>query len=316
MNDEFPVLPFRSTTYTPAELFDGFDPDDPHSYARTPDFAAYRSTHLPPSRDVGMLRALHDQCMNDARDVVLDGHRVVAIMGGHEMGRDEPAYALVARIAADLTRRHRLMVSGGGPGAMEATHLGALLARHGDALDGALAELAEVPAFPETADLVGPRGGLDEEVLAQLHAWQVPAFRVAAQVARGDRGVSLAIPTWFYGHEPPTPFATHLAKYFSNPIREDGLLSVARAGIVFAPGRAGTIQEIFQDATQNYYRAWGQPFSPMAFLDLDGWWSRRYPVGPVLEALFGADAYRTNVLVTPDPDEIIEFLARHDPGRA
>ena len=43
------------------------------------------------------------------------------------------------------------------------------------------------------------------------------------------------------------------------------MLAVATAGIVFAPGGAGTLQEIFQDAAQNAYRVFGR--SPMAFLD-------------------------------------------------
>jgi predicted Rossmann-fold nucleotide-binding protein len=36
-------------------------------------------------------------------------------------------------------------------------------------------------------------------------------------------------------------------------------------GIVFAPGGAGTMQEVFQDAVQNADRVFGH--SPMAFLD-------------------------------------------------
>jgi predicted Rossmann-fold nucleotide-binding protein len=43
------------------------------------------------------------------------------------------------------------------------------------------------------------------------------------------------------------------------------VLAVATAGIVFAPGGAGTMQEIFQDGAQNAYRVFGR--SPMAFLD-------------------------------------------------
>jgi hypothetical protein len=43
------------------------------------------------------------------------------------------------------------------------------------------------------------------------------------------------------------------------------MLAVATAGIVFAPGGAGTMQEIFQDAAQNADRIFGR--SPMAFLD-------------------------------------------------
>jgi predicted Rossmann-fold nucleotide-binding protein len=78
-------------------------------------------------------------------------------------------------------------------------------------------------------------------------------------------GKSLAIPAWVIAGEPISQFASHIAKYFSNSIREDGMLAVATAGIVFAPGGAGTMQEIFQDAAQNATRAYGR--SPMAFLD-------------------------------------------------
>ena len=78
-------------------------------------------------------------------------------------------------------------------------------------------------------------------------------------------GESLAIPSWVTAGEPISQFASHIAKYFSNSIREDGMLAVATAGIVFAPGGAGTMQEIFQDAAQNAYSVFGR--SPMAFLD-------------------------------------------------
>ena len=49
-------------------------------------------------------------------------------------------------------------------------------------------------------------------------------------------GESLAIPSWVIAGEPISQFASHIAKYFSNSIREDGMLAVATAGIVFAPG--------------------------------------------------------------------------------
>lgn len=311
MTAEFPVLPFRTTLYTPAELFAGFRSDDPTSYAATLDLAAYRSTRLGPNREVGMLRALHDQCVTEARDAFLAGRRVVAVMGGHGMARTGTAYRQVALMTARLTGRGDLVASGGGPGAMEASHLGALLSPVGpDALDDALARLAVAPRFPaDTATLVADGGMVDEARLRSLHAWQRPAFEVTATVPESDRGVSLAVPTWFYGHEPPTPFATHLAKYFSNSLREDGLLAVAADGIVFAPGRAGTLQEVFQEAAQNSYRMFHDRFSPMAFLDTDRCWTERFPVGPLLETLFGPEDYARYVCISRDPDEILTFLA-------
>ena len=70
----------------------------------------------------------------------------------------------------------------------------------------------------------------------------------------GD-SASLGIPTWFYGHEPSNVFATAIAKYFRNALREAILLQICDAGIVFLPGAAGTVQEVFQDACENYYAA-------------------------------------------------------------
>ena len=75
----------------------------------------------------------------------------------------------------------------------------------------------------------------------------------------------LAIPTWLYGHEPANLFAGGIAKYFSNAIREDTLLRLARGGVVFAPGWAGTVQEVFQAATKAFYLADGQS-GPLVFL--------------------------------------------------
>jgi predicted Rossmann-fold nucleotide-binding protein len=64
----------------------------------------------------------------------------------------------------------------------------------------------------------------------------------------------------------PTPFATHIAKYFANSVREEGLLAIAKGGVIFTPGSAGTMQEIFQDLAQNHYQSFGVS-SPMVFMD-------------------------------------------------
>ena len=63
-----------------------------------------------------------------------------------------------------------------------------------------------------------------------------------------------------------------VAKYFRNAIREDVLLEVCRGGIVFLPGAAGTVQEVFQAACTNYY-ADEADVAPMLFVGrrvLDG----------------------------------------------
>jgi predicted Rossmann-fold nucleotide-binding protein len=113
---------------------------------------------------------------------------------------------------------------------------------------------------------------------------------------------SLAIPTWVIAGEPISHFASHIAKYFSNSIREDGMLAVATAGIVFAPGGAGTMQEIFQDAAQNADRTFGR--SPMAFLD-----SRHYcaetGLYPALERQAARLGFSDLLSVCDEPEQVL-----------
>ena len=74
-----------------------------------------------------------------------------------------------------------------------------------------------------------------------------------------------------YGHEQPNIFATYIAKYFENSVREEGLLAVASRGVIFAEGSAGTLQEIFQNACQNYYRSYRQTPVAMILFGVDYW---------------------------------------------
>ncbi len=296
----------RNTLYGPGELFAGFQPGVVGSYTRTLDALTYLDTRRDWTDAGGTQRALHDQSITVARDEFIAGRRVAAVMGGHAEPRGSDTYRLVARMANHLAE-HFVVASGGGPGAMEATHLGALITDP-DELIEAINRLAhDCAEFPHDMKHLVRNGAFNETLVAQLHAWQAPAFQVLESVDELTRRPSLSIPTWFYGHEPPTPFATHIAKYFHNAIREDGLLAIARAGIVFAPGKAGTLQEVFQDAAQNYYESFGHA-SPMAFLDVDSYWSNRFPVEHLLRPLFGPERYARWILISPDPDEIVDFI--------
>ena len=71
----------------------------------------------------------------------------------------------------------------------------------------------------------------------------------------------------------------------ANSVREEGLLAIATSGVVFSPGSAGTIQEVFQDAAQNHYRSFGHP-APMIFLGVEHWRIQK-PVYPLLTQLAG-----------------------------
>jgi predicted Rossmann-fold nucleotide-binding protein len=312
----FPFRPIREGLYSPAELAAGFDPERPSSYAETTDFSIYQQyvavgRSVPTDYFAAMMQALHDNSITQATHEYLaeSSAKAVGIMGGHELARDSAAYDKIARLAYALARRGFTLLSGGGPGAMEATHLGALLSRQSVAdLEQAMAELAAQPCLPENLkNVVGPDGSVDSALVAKAHAWFLPAWRIMARVQ--EPGESVAIPTWLYGHEPTSMLATHIAKYFQNSVREDGLLAVATHGVIYSEGGAGTLQEIFQDANQNYYQVFGN-FSPMTFYGAD-YWTRQIPAVPVLQALFKPEDFAQNVLVTDDPGRIVEFLAGH-----
>lgn len=310
---QLPYQPLRTGLYSPDELMSGFDPLQPMSFAQTRDFQVYLSYVAEGGATtdnyfVSMMQSLHDNSITQALRVLLAGKRCVAIMGGHKLLRSEPLYGQIAALSRAFTRSGLLVASGGGPGAMEATHLGAALAHEPDeALAGAIARLSEHPNLPPILkNMIAPDATLDPSAVAAAHGWYRPAIEVWRSLA--SPGASLAVPTWHYGHEPTTPLATHIAKYFQNSIREDGLLAIATHGIVFAPGKAGTIQEIFQDANQNYYRTF-RIFSPMVLLDRH-YWTAVHPVEPLLRSLFAPPDFERLILMTDSLDEAREFIEK------
>lgn len=280
---------FRGKLYTASELYEGYDPEREESFATCFDTRVYNS-YIDKGKQCNEIRetlgrSLHDRAIEDAMADFLSrfGERqVVAIMGGHAIKRTDAEYRKVAFISKSLTEKGKLMASGGGPGAMEATHLGAWMAgRPSEELDEAIEMLKPAPTFRDPG-------------------WLRTAFEVKARFPQ-SRYRSLGIPTWFYGHEPATPFATDIAKYFQNSMREDILLTIAKGGIIYTPGSAGTLQEIFQDAAQNHYKTVGLS-SPMVFLGVD-FFSREVPVFPLLETLMQNGRYTGLLLTITDSQE-------------
>jgi predicted Rossmann-fold nucleotide-binding protein len=320
-----PFTPIRNSVYAPEELFAGFDPERPGSYSETMDFAAYRwfvatGRSMPSEPYPAMMRALHDSSLTLDVGRIIAGERVVGIMGGHQLPRTSDEYRAVAELGRDLARRGMLVVTGGGPGAMEAAHLGAALSAHPDAeLASAISTLAAMPTMPRIQGIVADDGGVSERLVREAQDWMAPAWVMSRAIA--DPALSLSIPTWHYGHEPTTPFATRIAKLFQNSIREHGLLTIATQGIVYTAGSAGTLQEVFEDAEQNFYAATADDFSPMVFLGRD-YWSRDLPVVPLMEALFAraeprvAHEYAHRVLVTDDIVAAAEHLEAFRPRRS
>ena len=285
--DGLPYDPYRAALYTGAELNEA--DLDGRIYRHQ---ARYRNSGPVPILEA-LAQRIHDHAIDNALDAYLAEHeRVVAIMGGHSLHRDDDIYPRVVEVARALTRAGYLVVTGGGPGAMEAGNLGAWLAPHADdAVPAALATLSTA---------------VDYSTQEYLDA--------AAQVLVDfpDGAPSLAIPTWFYGHEPTNAFATSVAKYFSNSIREDGLLAIATNGVVYTPGAAGTVQEVFMDATQNHYVTFAV-ISPMVFMDSAYWADDRLGAPKLLRQLAGDRPYRDMIAVLDDPSDIVDFIESHPP---
>jgi predicted Rossmann-fold nucleotide-binding protein len=266
---DLPFDPYRAEPYDALALYGHRD------YASSLDATVYAWSHAQPigSLAAALSTTLHDHSITDALGDVtsdLEPRNIVGIMGGHDLPRTDDMYRAAAELGASLTLAGRTVLTGGGPGAMEAANLGAYLSSWPASLDEALTIMKLAPSFRPSID-----------------AWAAGAFEVRDRWPISGAGRSLSIPTWFYGHEPTNVFASEIAKYFSNALREDSLLSRCRGGVVYLPGQAGTVQEIFQAVTENFYAADATLVAPLILVGRH-YWTQTYPAWALLQRL-GAD---------------------------
>lgn len=234
-------------------------------------------------------------------DTLADLPSAVSVFGSARSRPDSPECKLAEQLGAALAAAGYAVITGGGPGVMEAANLGAYLAAGSAAeLSAAIDTLAAAPDFADHEPFTAA-------ALAVRAAHPAPPAAAHDVVARLSHG-GLALPTWLYGHEPANLFAGQIGKYFSNAVREDSILRLARGGIVFAPGRAGTVQEVFQAATKTFYGTDG-PSGPFVFLDRAHW--SRLPVEALLRPLLTASPHGDLshlIVVTDSIDEAIEAI--------
>lgn len=319
---ELPFDPYRPRLYTSADLMHGYDGRDFEGSAA--DQRIYRSflaTREQHSIIEELAQRLHDHSLTDALEdfrgscALRYPQRIVGVMGSHQTARDTAAYREIALLTHRLARQGFLVVTGGGPGAMEAGNLGAFLSPHDEpAVEEALSLLRSEPtAGPPVppAYLEAAQAVIRRFAPGAAAEW---GFRVDASGPGDGLGVSLAIPTWAYGHEPSNLFASHIAKLFQNSVREEGLVTIANAGLVFAPGKAGTCQEAFTDAVQNYYARDPADMQPMVFFPR-AYWTETVPVVPCLQKLAAAGErpFVRRVAAFDRIEDVVEFLLKPPP---
>jgi len=294
---------FRNSLYSPEELTEGLEPENKESLNKMLDTIVFEhfiksGRSNPPGIQESFSRRLHDHSITDALDEFLVGKKVVAVMGGHAVRRNEQEFQDVANLSKILTEKGYLLASGGGPGSMEATHFGAWFSgRTDDDLKSGLQIISQHPDYNEKYEWIESAINVKKE------------FPLITKY--GILPESIGIPTWVYGHEPPTIFATHIAKYFANSVREDGLLAIAHHGVVFTPGSAGTVQEIFQDGAQNHYRTSGV-ISPMVFLGKK-FWTETLPAYDLLLKVSKGRDYERMITITDSIEEAVDFILNNPP---
>jgi predicted Rossmann-fold nucleotide-binding protein len=336
------IHPAPANLYTLADLTAGLDPSDSKSILQTLSFRQYQGYYPIKSaaKDLARVKkaAIHDAHISEAVYRYLQAIRKqpVGFMGGHGIPRNTASYQEIARLARLISQDGFLIVSGGGPGLMEAAHFGAFFANATDAeFESALSSLAaktplSIPMGTPGLKLLNDDGTINnpgDAVYTQaLFDW----YMTADAVRKGYNGVpgeSLAVSTWEYGEEPVMPFATAYAAYFQNSIREASLIREARVGIVYGRGGGGTVREIFQDVEENYYVRQVEKFTPMIFFDPLGYWNPATPDSNtikldvateiVFETAFAHPplgqlplAYKTKRVFTTDTTEIRNLLKK------
>lgn len=326
--NNLPYDPYRTTLYSVPELMEGREAG---GYPATRDFQIYEHFDRARRRETGvglretLAQRLHDHAIDDALEELLgqaSGKGVIAIMGGHGTGRSDPYFRAVTHLTWSLTRAGYFVATGGGPGIMEAGNLGAYFANYSDpqVLDDVLELLSRADKFagdeeegtPAYLEAIKRYFEVGQEVLERFSGEVDPALAERYGRERKEPGQSLAIPTWFYGHEPSNLWSTHVAKYFSNSLREDGLLAIATGGVVFAPGSAGTMQEVFMDLAQNHYATFRYR-SPMVFLGRERWTSLFALVQEFVQARGAETLYGDLIGLVDTAEEASAFLQSHPP---
>jgi predicted Rossmann-fold nucleotide-binding protein len=284
--------PGRDSLYTVDELMAGYESDAPMQSLDARLATHVKACGIPPKDfDEAIAQVVHDQGVYQAMRAyvaasVAKGRHIVGVLGGASTPRDAPAYRLAAATAKAASEAGFLVATGGGLGIMEAGNLGAYFARRpDDELHAAIDDLERCPMY---------------------RANEAEYFDTARMITAGRPAgaPSLAVATWRYEDEPISQFATHIAKLFQNSVREDGLLSIADAGVAYFAGGFGTLREIFQDLAQNGSAAPAQQ-AAMVFVGTEAYGPRSSPFHLARSVAAGAAAPFDDLITLADSADAV-----------
>ena len=89
------------------------------------------------------------------------------------------------------------------------------------------------------------------------------------------------------------------------------MLHRCRGGIVYLPGQAGTVQEIFQAVTENFYAADPALVAPMILVGIE-YWTQTYPAWELLQRLGEGRALGDVIHCVDDVASAAALLLRED----
>ena len=211
-----------------------------------------RSPQLRPGRlEADLAAALHDHSVTEALEQVLAAVDPTAVVGDHGRARaakgvgpvpgQRPAGPWPGRGRVHRALRRRSGGDGGG-------QPGRSIHRHAGPVGGCDRRPCRGRQLGDGHHRVGPIGarGGPGSIRASGSRW-------------ASRPGSTATSR-------PTCSRTRIAKFFTNALREDILLRLCRGGLVYLPGAAGTVQEVFQAVTPNFYAPAGQAVVPLVMV--------------------------------------------------
>ncbi len=130
-----PYDPLRKALYTVDELMAGWNRPKKSLDQKIAAYYLKQGGQVPNNSEEALCQRIHDDyidrlLLDFIKDESVAGagpRKIVGIMGGHAQDRTSKYYTMIARIAYQLTKGGYCILTGGGPGVMEAANLGAYM---------------------------------------------------------------------------------------------------------------------------------------------------------------------------------------------